>query len=688
MTAAPDGGEQPTGSATARHENPSDRGAAPTEYGILPQRETRSVSDEERQRLYDEYGRVRTYFKLRPNNYPQLQRWLTQARIPATYDQYLARTVYIALVVGLLGGICGLLLTWLATNTGALADFRTGFSGPVAVFVSEHRAVFAALTLVPLFGSLFAATTWYGRYYYPSVIVSSRRQNINIILPHAIVYMYALSYGGMGLLEAIESLSEADETYGEVAREFELVHADMELFGSDLYTALRNARNLTPSDNFEQFLDDMLSVLESGGDMTSFFGEESSTYLREAEEQQESFLETLSLLSELFIFGFVATPLFLIVTLVVMSFIGGGTIGTLMLLVYLILPLASAGFLFLLDLLNQPYEQIQTTALPELGDTGPDADVDDERFDAYQSHKQRLELRQFFDDPLATVKSRPLFSLAVTLPLAVVTVAVLVGAGAVSPTLDAMQETPIWTTTALLVLPFLVVGVPLSAFYERRRRRDQQIARRFPDTLNILSSANRMGIPLTEALDLVTRWSTGPLAEELRTVRNDIEWHHDTTTALLSFGNRLRVPQLSRTMKLLADGLRSSGDLSRVLSIAAEDTRNRDRIDRARRRELSTYLVVVVIGFLVYLMVLVMLEASFLRPLETLETGAPGDVEGPVSLIGIPIETYRMVFFHSSLIMGAGSGLIAGKLADNNTLSGLKYAIMLVVFTLIAFAFI
>jgi flagellar protein FlaJ len=688
MTDPTGGAAADSTSATESRPDAAESGVPPVEYGIIPRRHHRPIDEDERQRLYDEYGRIRTYFKLRPNDYLKLQRWLTQARIPATYDQYLARSAKYAAAVGLLGGILGAIVTWFVVTSGALGEVRTGFSGPIAVFVGQHRELFAALVLVPFFGSFFAAATWFGRYYYPSTVVSSRRQNINIVLPHAIVYMYALSYGGMGLFEVVESLSEADETYGEVAREFELVRADMELFGSDLYTALRNARNLTPSDGFEQFLDDMISVLESGGDVTTFFGEESETYLREAEEQQEGFLETLSLLSELFVFGFVATPLFLIVTLVVMSFIGGDTIGAITFLVYAVLPLASLAFLLLLDLLNQPYEQIRTAPLPELAAATADIDLDDERLDAYRSNKRRLRLRQLFDDPLAVTKSSPLLSLAVSVPAALLVGIVLAATGGISPTMDAMQAEPVVTTSGLFVLPFLVAVVPLAGFYEYRRRRDGHIARRFPDTLNILSSANRMGIPLTEALDLVTRWSSGPLAEELRTVRNDIEWNHDTTTALLSFGQRLRVPQLSRTMKLLADGLRSSGDLSRVLSIAAEDTRNRDRLDRARRRELSSHLVVVVIGFLVYLMVIVMLEASFLRPLEALETGDPTGVEGPVSLVGVPTEIYRMVFFHSALIMAIGTGLISGKLSDNNVLSGLKYAILLIAFTLIAFTFI
>jgi flagellar protein FlaJ len=668
----------------------SDAESPPAEYGILPRRDRAPIEETERERLYDEYGRVRTYFKLRPAKYLKLQRWLTQARIPTTYDQYLASSVRYAALAAVVGALAGIAVTWLLATAGVLAGISTGFRGPVAVFVSEHRLLVAAFVLAPVFGGLFAVVTWLGRYYYPSTIVSSRRQNINVVLPHAIVYMYALSYGGMSLPEVMRSLANAEEDYGEVAREFERIMTDTELFGSDLYTALRNARDLTPSDNLKQFLDDMISLLEAGGDVSSFFEEESATYLREAEDQQAGFLETLSLMAEMFIAGFIATPLFVIVTLVVISFIGGDTIPTIGIMVYLVLPVATVAFLFLMDFLGQPYEQARADVVPDSSAVvAAVAPKDDDRFEAYRKHKQHIQLRALLRDPLVKIRARPVRSLALSVPAAVALAAVLVLTGAVTPSLEAMRTAPISTTTGLIVAPLLVAFVPLSAFHEYRRRRERQISRRFPDTLNILSSANKMGIPLTEALDLVTRWSTGPLAEELRTVRNDIEWNHDTRAALLTFGIRLGVPQLSRTMKLLADGLRSSGDLSRVLSIAASDTRNRDRLERTRQRELSTYIAVVVIGFLVYLFVILMLDVSFLRPLTELSTTTePGSIEGPVSLVNVPIETYQMVFFHSALIMAVSSGLIAGKLADNDSLSGLKYAILLVVFTLITFAFI
>ena len=42
-------------------------------------------------------------------------------------------------------------------------------------------------------------------------------------------------------------------------------------------------------------------MLDSGGDVTSFFEDQSATYAEAANEEQEDFLETLSVLSELFI---------------------------------------------------------------------------------------------------------------------------------------------------------------------------------------------------------------------------------------------------------------------------------------------------------------------------------------------------------------------------------------------------
>ena len=254
---------------------------------------------------------------------------------------------------------------------------------------------------------------------------------------------------------------------------------------------------------------------------------------------------------------------------------------------------------------------------------------------------------------------------------------------------ETFVDTPVGATLWLVVVPFLVVAVPLSLFVERKLRRERRIAEQFPDTLNALSSANRMGIPVVDAINLVSKWSSGPIQRELRKVRNDVRWNHEPARALRSFADSLRVPRLSRSIALVSEGMRSSSDMARVLRIAAEDTRNRFKIDQERRRELSSYVAVVVIGYLVYLLVVALLTTAYLERIAELpEPTGPGTVGSPVSVSEIPVATYQLLFFHSAVIQAVAAGLLAGKLVDNSALSGLKYSVGLVLLAAVTFAVI
>ncbi len=642
--------------------------------------------------LREEYGYIRTFFKTRPHRYRELQRWLNQARFGTTYDRYLTASAKYALAAGLIGVLLGAVIAVLLANSGLLGGVSSPVrsSSPVAYVLAANKVPLLSTAVTLLTGAFAAAAVWFGRYYYPYNEVTTRARSVNILLPHGIVFMYALSYGGMNLYEVIEEIADAEDAYGAVAEEFDMVVRDVELFGNDLYTALRNARNLTPSENFESFLDDMVSVLDAGGDVTEFLADQGDRYLERAHEEQEDFLETLAVLSEVFIAAFVAAPLFLIVILVVISLLGGSSVSQLVLLTYVVLPVAMAGFTLLISILSEPYAQPAAGLSEAPGENAVDAAAleGDEEFLAYAAARRWEPLKAFAADPLAAVRGRPALVLLLSVPLAVV----FAGAVALGTELSmaSLLAAPVTTTTWVAVFPALVAVVPYAFFHELETGRAGIIARRFPNTLHILASANQMGISFTEALEVVSRWSTGGLSEELRKLRNDIVWSGDTTSALLRFANRLRVPQLARPVKLIAEGARSTGDLATILTVAAEDTRNRYRLVRNRRRAMASYTAVVIIGFLVYLLVIALLDASYLTPLAEIgeSAPAPGQPGVPFNVAAVPVETYRLLFFHSVLIQGAGSGVLAGYLANDDLPSGLKYAVAMVAIAVVTFTVI
>jgi flagellar protein FlaJ len=647
--------------------------------------------------LREKFGRVRTYFKSHPERHSRLQRRLNQGRFGTTYDVYLTQSVTYAAGGALVGVVLGALLTWLLAATGALAGLESPIAvgdGPLVQWVEANRLAVAGASLTAFTAVGVGGLVWTARYYYPHLRVSSRRRNVDVMLPHAIVYMYALAYGGMDLVTVVRRMADAEETYGEVANEFDMLVQDVDLFGNDLFTAIRNARNLTPSDNLEAFLDDLLSVLDSGGDVTTFLRDESQKYMEEARSEQESFLETLSTLAEVFIVGFVAAPLFVVVTLLMLSFLGAGTVLPLVVVVYAVVPLGMAMFLVVVSTLSEPYKQpgheLETDGMA--GGRATASVRTNPNYERFRHIRRREQAKAALTHPAERLVQQPYYSLLVTVPLAIILPVVFVRSGLVGANVDAMLSAPFRTTTALFVIPFLICAVPLAAFHEYARHRKRSIAKRLPDALDILASANQMGVRLSEGLGLVSRSVSGPLAVELRHVRNDIEWNNDIRHALLSLADRVEVPQLTRTCKILAEGSRSTGDLYKVLNIAAEDTRHRYRLERDRQQKLNAYTAIVVVGFLVYLAVVVIIDQSFLGPVvqQVADAGASSDTvsQSPIAIRGTAIDTYHALFFHSALVQAVGTGLIVGKLTDNRSLSGLKWSVGLVLVALLVFALV
>ncbi len=193
---------------------------------------------------------------------------------------------------------------------------------------------FAALVSIPYFRS------------------SAREREINVLLSDSISFMYALSVGGLNQLEILQSMGRAEDTYGEVSREFQSIVQETEYFGTDYRNAIRQQALLTPSDELSQFLTDMLSIVNSGGDMQGFLDDKKDKHLRTAKQQQEQTLETMELFGEMYM-TLSLFPLLLIIILVIMSMLGEAQSRLLYATVYGLIPLTGVGFLVLVSTVKQ-----------------------------------------------------------------------------------------------------------------------------------------------------------------------------------------------------------------------------------------------------------------------------------------------------------------------------------------------
>ena len=633
------------------------------------------------------------FFESRRDSFYGLQQWLVQNQNSMKVERYLSRLSLTAVLVTVI------LLGLSAVSIGGLRF--AGVSLPFSPLVMGSAGLGLSL--------LGGAFTGLLMYIWPKITAAGRKREINYTLPYSVTFIYALSRGGMNMIEIMKILSKSEDTYGEMSREIKPIVRDIEYFSRDLPHALRRAARRSPSYKFADFADDFVGVLTSGADISRYLEQQSDDMLEEAERQQRNFIQTLELLGEVYVTVFVAGPLFLIIITVVMSMLGGSSSAQLDGIVYGLIPILNIGFFFLVDTISSDEADVKaylekdetTVTSEELEEEHEELVEIDEDLQSIKEQRKKRERTAIIRKPLETLRNEPKWTLLFTVPAALLWIAVIFGGGFVELSYEALVQNPVKNTGSIVVAPLFLLCVPYSFFYEWNGWRQRRMVKRFPDSLKRLASSNAIGMSLTESLDSVADNTSGNLGDEFRKVRNDIEWNNDINGALVSFANRVRVPVISRTIKLITEANRATGDIEDVLEVAARNVVSRERLRKERQQQLLMYTVVIIISFLVYLFVIGMLDTTFLTQIEKVgnetqdaneSTTQPSQgsqqSSGQFDLGAIPTQKFRMVFYHSALIQGMGSGLLAGYLKNNDVRSGLKYFILLSVVATVAFAII
>ena len=276
------------------------------------------------------------YFRGRRENYSKLRTDLLRARIFVPVEKWLSKAVFYSIVAAF-GAVAGyILLKFIILSV--VSEFSFGSTTDLVLSL-----VFAVI-------AFFAA--YIGFYMFPRIRAWERKRKIDMNLPYAIGYISAMASIGVLPYAIFKKLSEAGETYGEVSNELKLLVRDVELLGFDFITALKKLVATTPSVHMRAFLQGAVTTALSGGEMGPYFTNTSEEYMEERRKRYGNFIETLGLFSEFYVIGLVMAPLLLVVVLSIMVFLGGASLAGLAAIIYLIIPLGSAGFILLISTLS------------------------------------------------------------------------------------------------------------------------------------------------------------------------------------------------------------------------------------------------------------------------------------------------------------------------------------------------
>jgi flagellar protein FlaJ len=623
-----------------------------------------------------------------PLRYRDLHNALVAANMGITLDRYLLRTFFASGLFGLFCAIAG----FFVMNLLSLPEFHIGIHnifrlGIPALELSGTAVMILQVVLTAVIFVLAADAAYLFFLYYPSLVKKNRATRINLLLHNAVSYMYALRRGGAQMVTIFRSISENAAIYGEVVHEFRRVVRDTDYFGYDLITALRHLQETTPSEKLQEFVQDLISVIESGGDVLAFLETRVRVYQEDARFEQKTFLSTLQMAAESYVVLFVAAPLFLIIVMVVMGFVSTAPVMQLSIVIYLLVPVGSLFFILAIDAVSIKTETVEkyteTRWLHEFDDVRVDKQAGNEPlFRRLERYDKMKAFRSFLRHPLRAFLIEPNRTLYVTVPVALAYVLLTLLATPAYPDVEILID----VLDDHLIVALLIVLLPFGIFHQLWREKVMDLEASIPEFLHRLSGINQVGLTLAQAIQVLVKADLGVLTYEIRKIQRDIDWGASVQEALVRFEVRIRTPTIARVVTLITTASRMTGDIGEVLNIAARDAAISENLKRERRSEMFIYTAIVYLVFIVFLFVVAVIDTQFLSVLAEINALAAGDpVAGPVPLGNTPIITFERLLYHGCLIQALFSGLIAGQMGEGSLRAGVKHAAVMLIIALVVF---
>lgn len=548
--------------------------------------------------------------------------------------------------------------------------------------------------------------------FWPYYTASERGRKIDNNLGRSYTFLHALSKGGLGTYEAMRELAEAEDAYGDVSVAFQKIVRNANKGDSSLSSAIREVAEKTPSDEFREFLNGLTNTIETGSDVSRYIESRAQRALEEARKKQENRLQMYELISEVYIIIFVAAPVFFIILQLVQAMAGSVGRSVTQMVPYLIIPVGGfmiSAIIYLTGKQDNPeFQKLQPGKTSKWYDIKKHSKVEEEYSSTIRRASEKIRrLKNITISPIYKVRYKPRLTLVISLPLALLVILASIQLGYIPvsgyDSVDVQQNDNVDTEMSLMervdsqyiemtllgiYAPFMIIAVPWMLMYESKRRKREKVVSQLPQLFSSIAEANKRGLTLQESIESTAMSSDSRLYNELQDSIRRSKFTNDLNGSLILFANRMRVPRLSQSIRLLAEANEVSSNVTVVVEKIADDLEAKYKLTSERKQRARIYVVIVFVSFFIGSAVLVALDVTFFEFIVNEIGGSGGeDVDTNRASYGqdLPVEFFRRVFLHTIIALGVVSGSVSGMMENGTPDNGLKYAIVMTTVGIIAF---
>jgi len=197
-------------------------------------------------------------------------------------------------------------------------DLEAGF-----IIVQMEEDIFSRILKIFWIPIVVPVATLIFTYLYPSMERKSIEGKINIELPFATVHMAAISGSRIEPTKIFRIIVRTRE-YPNLEKEFNKLLNEINIYGYDLVTALKDSALKSPSQKLADLFNGLATTITSGGDLYSFFEKRSQTLLFDYHLEREKQTKTAETFMDIYISVVIAAPMILMLLFVMMKVSGLG----------------------------------------------------------------------------------------------------------------------------------------------------------------------------------------------------------------------------------------------------------------------------------------------------------------------------------------------------------------------------
>ncbi|MGD0331108.1 MAG: type II secretion system F family protein [Nitrososphaeria archaeon] len=473
--------------------------------------------------------------------------------------------------------------------------------------------------------------------FYPRFAATDRASNLDTEVPFAAAYVSVLASGGISPFKAFEKLKDVD-FLPQLSMAAKIVYIDTRARGIDPVTALEESAKHVPSNDYKEFVLGYASTLRVGGDTEHYLLRRTEMMFENRKAKMKVIGERMALLMETYITVAILLALTLYVMYIVTKImpIGSATLfsaGSFVMFAYIMLPVVSIVFLYLIDVSAPKYPVSDYRAYKWFGATIP--------FTLLLAYPMVIAF--FADVPLGPLKIFNDLIVGINKALG----------------LDAGFEGGVGICITLMVL--FLPGMIADTYYSRQTRAAGSGITNF---LRDLVEIRKTGISPEKCMFYLSSRNYGSFSKILKVMSNQINWGISFRKVMSNLREQLHGWLNMMSMFLLIDSIDVGGGTPETLESLASFSESINAIEREKKQNIKPLLLLPYLGGVI-LLVCTITIIFFARSVFTMYSES-FNFSDFVRLFVPPI-IFNTVFM----------GLIAGKVSGERVSAGFLHSFVL-----------